>query len=342
MTSSMTRFDIKKFDGKNDFGLWKIKMRALMIKQGYDAALETLPAYMQAREKAALMKKAYSTLILCLGDRVLREVIKKITDAGIWTKLTSLYMTKCLANSLYLKKKLYKYNMSPVTKLGDHIDKFNKLILNLVNIRIETEDEDQTLMLLMSLQSPYENFVETLLYGRESLIMKDVLATLNSMELKKKTKGTMEETSDRGGNGKLKCFVCHSKGHLKSTCPMKKSSGFIKKGKHDQDSDSSNDEGNAYFGSYQMTHMRDFLHDFKRDGLGSYQRLPRGGIEEVKMIEMRSVISLYILSQVPDTWVWTLDDSRSFTVGSACIYIDKKLLISGSEPTRWCKVIPQK
>ncbi|GKG24033.1 hypothetical protein Tco_0392069, partial [Tanacetum coccineum] len=55
----------------------------------------------------------------------------------------------------------------------------------------------------------------------------------------------------------------------------------------------------------------------QRDGLGSYRRLPRGGIEEVQMMEMRSAISLIILSPVPDTWVWTLDGSRSFTVGSA-------------------------
>ncbi|GJR36983.1 hypothetical protein Tco_1212667 [Tanacetum coccineum] len=64
---------------------------------------------------------------------------------------------------------------------------------------------------------------------------------------------------------------------------MKNSSGFVKKGKRDQDSDSSDDEGNAYFGealvvvkndemtelvmhsgrSYHMTHRRDILYDFK-------------------------------------------------------------------------------
>ncbi|GKB70506.1 retrovirus-related pol polyprotein from transposon TNT 1-94 [Tanacetum coccineum] len=295
MASSITRLDIEKFNGKNDFGLWHIKMRALMVQQGCDVALETLPADMEAGEKAALMKKAYITLILCLGDRVLREVTKKTTATGIWTKLTCIYMTKSLANRLYLKKKLYTYYMSPGTKLGDHIDEFNKLILDLTNIDIKIEDEDQALI--------------------ESLTMEDVLATLNSKELKKRTEGTKEETGDglyvrgrsnysgkaqigrssrfksRGGTSKLKCFICHSEGHLKRDCPMKKSSGFVKKGIRDQGSDSFDDEGDAYFGeamvvvgndemtelvinsggSYHMTHWRDFLYDFKGFDSGSVQ-----------------------------------------------------------------------
>ncbi|GKA19407.1 retrotransposon protein, putative, ty1-copia subclass [Tanacetum coccineum] len=207
---------------------------------GCDAALETLPADMKAGEKAALMNKAYSCLILCLGDRVLREVTKKTSATRIWTKLTSLYMTKSLANRLYMKKKLYTYYMSPGTKLGDHIDEFNKLILDLANIDIEIEDEDQALMLLMSLPSSYENFMETLLYGRESLTIEDVLATLNSKELKKRTEGTKEEAGDG--------LYVRGRGSSEGDCPKKKSNGFVKKGKHDQDSDSSDDEGNAFFG----------------------------------------------------------------------------------------------
>ncbi|GKE67913.1 hypothetical protein Tco_1522074, partial [Tanacetum coccineum] len=270
---------------------------------------------MEACEKAALMKKAYSCLILCLGDRVLREVTKETSALGIWTKLTSLYMTKSLANRLYLKKKVYTYYMSPGTKPGDHIDEFNKLILDLGNIDINIEDENQALMLLTSLPSSYENFVETLLYGGGILKKEDVLATLNLRELKKRTEGTKEDNGDglyvrgrldhsgkdhsggssrfksRGGTGKLKCFISHSEGHLKRDCSKKKSSGFVKKGKRDQDSDSSDDEGNAYFrevlvvvgndemtelvmdsgGSYHMTYRRDFLYDFKVVNYGSVQ-----------------------------------------------------------------------
>ncbi|GJT33642.1 hypothetical protein Tco_0924061, partial [Tanacetum coccineum] len=38
-------------------------------REGFDAALKTLPVDMKAGEKVALMKKAYSTLILCLGEQ---------------------------------------------------------------------------------------------------------------------------------------------------------------------------------------------------------------------------------------------------------------------------------
>nr|GEY49768.1 retrovirus-related Pol polyprotein from transposon TNT 1-94 [Tanacetum cinerariifolium] len=114
---------------------------------------------------------------------------------------------------MYLKK-LYTYYMSPGTKLGDHIDEFNKLILNLANIDIEIEEEDQAHMLFTLLPLSYENFVETLLYGMESLTMKD--------------------------------------GHLKRDCLMKKSIGFVKKDKRNQDFDFFDDEGNAYFGEARV------------------------------------------------------------------------------------------
>lgn len=36
----MAKFDIEKFNGKNDFALWRMKMRAMLVHQGLEEALE--------------------------------------------------------------------------------------------------------------------------------------------------------------------------------------------------------------------------------------------------------------------------------------------------------------
>ncbi|MQL00615.1 hypothetical protein EI005_25760, partial [Escherichia coli] len=92
-----TKFDNEKFNGANDFGLWRIKMRAVLVQQGLVNALKgesALPATMPDQEKQDLIEKAKSTIILCLGDKALREVAREPTAAALWLKLESLYMTK--------------------------------------------------------------------------------------------------------------------------------------------------------------------------------------------------------------------------------------------------------
>ncbi|GKB63638.1 hypothetical protein Tco_0919824 [Tanacetum coccineum] len=143
-----------------------------------------------------MLKSAHSALILCLGDRVLWKVNKETTAAGIWTKLETLYMKKSLANRLYLKKKLYTFYMHIGIKQSEHIDEFHKLVGDLAAIDTAISDKDQALLLLTSLPSSYKNFVETLLYGRETLKLEDVLPTLNSREVQK-----MTEAKGDGGKG---------------------------------------------------------------------------------------------------------------------------------------------
>ncbi|GJX45580.1 hypothetical protein Tco_0262256 [Tanacetum coccineum] len=128
------KFDIEKFDGTDDFGLWRIKMRALLIQHGCEAALEVLPADMEYQTKVELNKKAHSAVILCIGNKVPREVTEETTTAGVWSKLETLYMTKSLANKLYLKNKLYTFYIPAGRKISEHIDEINKIVLDLANI----------------------------------------------------------------------------------------------------------------------------------------------------------------------------------------------------------------
>ncbi|GJY51164.1 hypothetical protein Tco_0442011 [Tanacetum coccineum] len=113
--------------------------------------------------------------------------------------------------------------------------------------------------------------------------MEDVLATLNSRELKKRTEGIKEETGDG--------LYVKGRWSFEERMSNEEVKWVRQEGKHDQDADSSNDEGNAYFGealvvvgndemtelgmdsggSYHITHMRDFLYDFKGFDGGSVQ-----------------------------------------------------------------------
>ncbi|GKA77107.1 putative reverse transcriptase domain-containing protein [Tanacetum coccineum] len=202
----------------------------------------------------ALTVKAYSALILYLGDRVLPEITKEKTATEIWKKLETLYMRRSLANHLYLKKKLYTFHMHQGKSQSEHIDEFHKLVGNLVAIDTAISNEDQALLLLTSLPSSYDSFVETLIYGRDTLKLADVLATLNSRELQKMTEAKgdggeglyvrrrsgqrdMEQgtysawSKSHGKSSRLMCYICQSKEHLKRDCPKynhKKSQGFVR------------------------------------------------------------------------------------------------------------------
>ncbi|GJT73861.1 zinc finger, CCHC-type containing protein [Tanacetum coccineum] len=78
--------------------------------------------------------------------------------------------------------------MHPCKSQSKHIDEFHKLVGDLAAIDTAILDKDHALLLLTSLPSSYDNFVETLIYGRDTLKLEDVVATLNSRELHKMTK----------------------------------------------------------------------------------------------------------------------------------------------------------
>lgn len=128
----------------------------------------------------SINNKAHNTIILYRSDGVLKEVAKENTISSLWTKLKELFLKKSSAKRLYMKRKLYTFSMKERTIVKDHLDEFNKLILDLENVNIILEDKDRVLILLSSLSDSYENFVDTLLYGRQSLTFKDVKNALKS------------------------------------------------------------------------------------------------------------------------------------------------------------------
>nr|GEU79295.1 retrotransposon protein, putative, Ty1-copia subclass [Tanacetum cinerariifolium] len=239
-------------------------MRCLLIQHGWETALDPFSKTMTDADKTAALKtyvykKAHSALLLCLDNKVLREVNKEDSAAGVWLKLETLYMTKSLANKLYLKKKVFTFYIHAGNKLFEHIYEFNKLIGDLAKIDIDIDDEDQALMLLTSLPPSYDNFVETFLYGRDSFTLEDVLSSLNSRELKKMT-DVMDDGEGlyvRGRSDHQGRSGTHSKGYNNGDLLMAVSEERFLEWIVDSG------------GSFHMTHRRDFLFDFKEFNSGT-------------------------------------------------------------------------
>ncbi|KAH9800550.1 Integrase catalytic domain-containing protein [Citrus sinensis] len=192
-----TRVDLEKFNGDNDFYLWSLNMTAILNQQGLNSALDDEEDPMAKKEKGegslsfggdqmTINNKAHSTIILYLSDEVLREVSKERTASGLWAKLKEMFLKKSLTKRLYMKRRLYTFSMKDGVTMKDHVDEFNKLILDLENVNIILEDEDRALILLSSLPESYEHFVDTLFYGKQTFTLKDVKNALESKDLKKR------------------------------------------------------------------------------------------------------------------------------------------------------------
>ncbi|KAH9744862.1 hypothetical protein KPL70_003863 [Citrus sinensis] len=252
---SLPKHEIEKFTIGGDFSLWKLKMKALLMHQGLESALDEEDPEASTGsgiddKRRQIHNRAHSTLILSLGDSILREISEEKTALGIWNKVETLCMKKSLAHRLFLKKRLYTFSMREGVTIQDHIDTFNKIILDLEGVEnVKICDEDKAFFLLSSLPKSYEGFVDTMLYGRTTLTLEDVKASLSSKEIQKnceletsngegliartekkkdqknknqgKGHGKNQETADKKKK-KRKCFYCRKEGHYIRDCFEKK------------------------------------------------------------------------------------------------------------------------
>ncbi|KAL8467999.1 hypothetical protein ACS0TY_031300 [Phlomoides rotata] len=254
------KLDVEKFTGKNDFGLWKVKMKALLVHYGLASALKTEKdgeSSVTAAKRIEIGEKTHSAIILCLGDKPLREVSKEKTVIDVWRKLESLYQTKSVPNKLYVKQKLLNFKMSEDKNLSEQLDTFNRYVDDLEDLDVKLEDGDKALMLLNALPRSLENFKDAVLFGSQDGVSYDgVLAAVKTKILRVQGRDAKDDKKahdpaesfnikfkkgkkfQKGKGGQLdkgknksnesgfverrKCYYCNKIGHLKKNCPEKK------------------------------------------------------------------------------------------------------------------------
>lgn len=180
---STAKFDIEKFNGKNDFYLWREKMKAHLGNMGLDEALkgeEKMSESLDKSKREDILKKARNTIVLSLEDEILRKVIREETAAAMWNKLEQTFMTKSLPSRVYLKQKFYGFKMDEGKSVDENLNDFTKLLSDLCSLNVKIEEEDQAIYLLNSLPSQYEQFRDTILYAKDTLVLEEIIGAIYS------------------------------------------------------------------------------------------------------------------------------------------------------------------
>ena len=76
--SFTTKFEIEKFNGKENFSLWQKRVKELLVQQGLHKTLQgksAKPAGTSNEDWKEIDLKAASTIQLCLADEVMYNVM---------------------------------------------------------------------------------------------------------------------------------------------------------------------------------------------------------------------------------------------------------------------------
>ncbi|GJW07978.1 retrovirus-related pol polyprotein from transposon TNT 1-94 [Tanacetum coccineum] len=226
---------VEKFNGKGNFCLWRIKVRALLKQQGIWAPLAgPKPVDMTDAKYKSQDEKAHSTILLSLSDEVLHEVVDQETTVDVWKKLEKLYMTKSLTNKLLLKQRLFSLRMKEGSTLKDHLDALNSIMMDLKHVEVKIDDEDVALILLVTLPPSFENFLRHQASGTSNAqpVGLSVMGHDRGRHRTQKGEGKYinkdrSKLRPRGSNPRDTCKYCKEEGHWKFNFPKLKEKGQV-------------------------------------------------------------------------------------------------------------------
>ncbi|KAH9769644.1 hypothetical protein KPL71_012096 [Citrus sinensis] len=186
-----TKLEVEKFTGENDFHLWRLKMRALLVHQRLDVALDdesSSKKLMKVTEEelSEMLDRAHSAIILSLGDGVLREIILDLEDINV------------------------------------KIDDEDKAMILLYSLPSSYENLVDTLM--YKRQTRAMGDVKEALSSKAAIKKEtrdgESLTAMGRIEKRETSKNKKKRSKSRPKN--LKCFHCHKEGHFKKDCPEMK------------------------------------------------------------------------------------------------------------------------
>ena len=97
MASMAFKFEVARFDGTGNFGLWQMRMKYLLAQHGISRALnKKKPMKVDDDKWEEMQAQACATIRLCLTDQTMYHVMDETSPKKIWDKLEEQFMSKTL------------------------------------------------------------------------------------------------------------------------------------------------------------------------------------------------------------------------------------------------------
>ena len=131
-----------------------------------------------------------------------------------------MYIIKSLSNKLYLMKQLYGLCIKEGIAVLYHLNFFNKVINKFLAVNVKIDEEDKMFILLNSLPQSYDHIITIMLYGKKILILEEVMTTLLSNEIRKRSNQEEQGRIKFGGYGKERKGEERKSSSSSKTCPF--------------------------------------------------------------------------------------------------------------------------
>ena len=243
------KVDVENVDGWNHFGLWESDMNDALYILDLDKVLKEIkPDDTNESEWERLNIRTYGLNCSCLTKEQRYTFLQETFIYSLWKALENKYVKKRNENRLFLLERLFRLQLKSSMSISSHINEFNKLIVDLLNLDETFKDERKSTLLIVSLSDELDHLCITLIHGKEKLSFEEVCSTLLNYEIRKKDQRKHRDESvqaltvrghsqnkkwEKRGNvtsksklGNYECAFCHEEGYWKKDCPKLKKKDY--------------------------------------------------------------------------------------------------------------------
>lgn len=226
----------------SNYATWSVLVRELLRRKGLLELISTETPDPEVATAAAVNRftkndmKTRSYLVLHLGPEAITNVTSLLsmdaTTKHVWLKLKSTYQRDNMQARLTLETQLYALRFADMEDMEPHLQKFNKIFVDLATLGISMNNDYKVGHLLRSLPDSFHALVSiagAMKWTCDELV-DEVKANIDRRSRDKTVSTYQGKTKDevrvtpgarkkrRIDNANIECYYGHKRGHMMREC----------------------------------------------------------------------------------------------------------------------------